>query len=152
MCPMKVLDVGSGNGAFVKILNDIDIIAQGSDIVDQSLFTDINPIQLNESGISKFEHDGFDCVQMITMLHHTDEPDLLIKQQALLVAPKLIVMEDVFGNPIQEFVTHVTDSIVNWEFFGHPHNNRTDEDWRAAFERVGYELKATTSEQFLWFF
>lgn len=146
-----VLDVGSGNGAYVKLLNERGVKTQASDVVDQSLFTDVQPLNLVGKSINELDSGQCQTVQMITMLHHTDDPDDLIRQ-ASEAAPKLIVMEDVFSNPIQEFVTHVTDSLVNLEFFGHPHTNRTDADWRESFSKAGYELKETTTEQFLGFF
>lgn len=147
----KVLDVGSGNGAFVKLLNSRRIIVQPTDVVSSSLFDDVEPAILDEAGISKYDPGCFETVQMITMLHHTEDPDKLLGH-ASKVAPKLIVMEDVFSGPWQEFVTHMVDSLVNLQFIGHPHTNRTDQGWKDAFEKAGYELKSTTSQRFLLFF
>jgi len=39
-----------------------------------------------------------------------------------------------------EWLTKRFDSLMNLEFIGHPHNNRTDDEWQATFARLGLSL------------
>jgi hypothetical protein len=42
--------------------------------------------------------------------------------------------------------------LVNWEFFGHPHTNQTDAEWRELFERNGLVVEKVEYYRFLLFF
>ena len=43
--------------------------------------------------------------------------------------------------------TFLTDSVLNLEFSGHPHNNRPDSGWRDAFRRLGLEMRHSASQR-----
>ena len=47
----------------------------------------------------------------------------------------------VYGLDIRDTLTKRFDSLMNLEFKGHPHSNRTDKDWLASFERLGLSLR-----------
>lgn len=55
-------------------------------------------------------------------------------------------MEDLFESPIEKWLTLIEDSIVNWEFKGHPHSNKPENDWLKAFKQRN--LKVVHFEKF----
>jgi hypothetical protein len=61
-------------------------------------------------------------------------------------------MEDIYESPFQKYLTWCADSLVNWEFYGHPHTNRTDVEWKEVFQRNGLELENVEYYRFLLFF
>jgi len=66
---------------------------------------------------------------LLTVLHHTTDHETLV-QEALRVAKKLIIIEDVYFNEVMRYTTYAMDSLVNLEFFGHPHSNRAYQEWK----------------------
>ncbi len=146
----KVLEVGSGNGALSVLLGNEGMRMQPLDIADKSLFDELNVEQYNGENFP-FEEKQFDVCQLITMLHHTNNAEQLIRE-AKRVSNRIIIMEDVYENQFQKYVTWFTDSLVNWEFYGHPHTNRTDEEWRELFERNGLVVEQVEYYRFLLIF
>ncbi len=134
----SILEIGSGNGALSMLLKDGDYNVQTVDIENKSIFPSITP-QLYDGNILPFNDGAFHISQMITMLHHTPEPKLMIKE-AMRVSDKLIIMEDVYSTLFQKYITWFTDSLVNWEFASHPHTNKTDREWKSLFEKLGLEI------------
>ena len=73
------------------------------------------------------------------MLHHTPDPDHILREAAR-IARRLIIIEDVYDGPVMEWLTKRFDSLMNLEFRGHPHSNRTDAEWKASFARMNMTL------------
>lgn len=147
---LRVLEVGSGNGALTKLLCNEGMKVSALDIADKSLFRDVK-VKVYNGERFPFEDKQFDVCQLITMLHHTTNAEELICE-AKRVSDRLILMEDIYEGPFQKYLTWFTDSLVNWEFFGHPHTNLTDSEWRELFERNGLVVEKVAYYRFLVFF
>ncbi len=145
-----VLEVGSGNGALVKLLRKEGMKMSALDIADKSLFDDV-AVEVYDGARFPFIDRQFDVCQLITMLHHTTHAEELVRE-AKRVSGRVIIMEDIYVNAFQRYITWFTDSIVNWEFYGHPHTNRTDAEWKSLFERNGLRLEKVEYYRFLVFF
>lgn len=146
----KVLELGSGNGALSVLLQREDVEVDLLDIEDKSIFKEVD-VMVYDGGKFPFLDKQFDVCQLITMLHHTTNAEELI-QEAKRVSRKVIVMEDIYESSFQKYITWFTDSLVNWEFYGHPHTNRTDAEWRQLFQENGLEVKEAEYYRFLLFF
>lgn len=147
---LKILDIGSGNGALCLLLRKRGMEVTPLDINNRSAFAEIVPI-LYDGTILPFEDDSFDLVQLITVLHHIEDPEWTVREAAR-VGKKVIIMEDIYDNLFQKFLTYITDSINNWEFKGHPHSNKNDKEWRALFDYHDLELESVEYYKFLLFF
>ncbi len=145
-----VLEVGSGNGALSVLLGNEGMHMQPLDIADKSLFEMVN-VEVYNGEKFPYTEKQFDVCQLITMLHHTTNAEELILE-AKRVSNRIIVMEDIYEGSFQKYVTCFTDSLVNWEFYGHPHTNLTDFEWRELFERNGLVVEKTEYYRFLIFF
>ena len=86
-----------------------------------------------------FKDKSFDVVLLITVLHHTTYQKELLNE-AKRLGKKVIVMEDVYTHYFGEKLLKFTDSLVNLEFKGHPHTNRTHEMWVLYFKKVNFEI------------
>lgn len=146
----KVLEVGAGNGALMKLLNEEGMAMAGLDIEDKSLFSDVK-VEVYDGEKFPFADKQFEVCQLITMLHHTTDAEALIRE-AKRVSNRVIIMEDIYESSLQKYVTWFADSVVNWEFYGHPHTNRTDAEWKALFEQNGLKLEKAAYYRFLFFF
>ncbi|TVQ21403.1 MAG: class I SAM-dependent methyltransferase [Spirochaetaceae bacterium] len=138
----SIIDIGSGRGVVTAVLRDRGYAATPLDVRDRSVEPALAPV-LYDGGAIPFPDRTFDCALLLTVLHHTPEPDAVLREAAR-VARRLIVIEDVYTNAVQKHLTFFTDSLFNLEFRGHPHSNRTDAEWRKAFVDLGLELEAAT--------
>lgn len=146
----KILDIGTGNGGICHALKSEGLVVQPLDIKDISFFPEVKPRVYDGEKIP-FENRSFDVTLLITMLHHTPDPEAILRE-ARRVAPKLIVMEDIYTNFIQKHLTFFTDSLVNLEFEGHPHTNMNDAGWRQLFEELDLEVSHVEYRRTLLFY
>ncbi len=136
----SILEIGSGPGSVLSVLREAEFAVDGIDVRDTSFEKALAP-QIYD-GVKVPFHDGaYDVSLLLTMLHHTPDPDSILSE-AKRVSKRLIIIEDVYDGPIQRKLTKITDSMTNLEFFGHPHTNRSDEEWCATFERLDLDLKS----------
>ncbi|WP_196894420.1 class I SAM-dependent methyltransferase [Aureivirga marina] len=146
----KILDIGIGNGALNFLFQQNGLNITGLDIKNKSAFTEVNPVLYSGKKLP-FKDKSFDVVQIITVLHHIDDPELTVRE-AMRVGKKVVIMEDIYESTSQKYLTHITDSFVNWEFKGHPHTNKTDQGWRDLFKEYKLELSSAEYYNFLAFF
>jgi len=146
----KLLEVGAGNGALLVLLGNEGMKMQSLDIADKSLFKEVN-VTVYDGEKFPFSDKQFDVCQLITMLHHTTNAEELIRE-AKRVSNRIMVMEDIYESPFQKYITWFTDSVVNWEFYGHPHTNLTDLEWKQLFERNGLTVETVEYYRFLLLF
>jgi SAM-dependent methyltransferase len=95
-----------------------------------------------------FDDRAFDCALLVTTLHHTYDP-VQVMMEAARVADRLIIVEDVTHGQLHKWLTRGMDKLLNLEFFGTLHNNKSDGDWRNLFADL--ELYMVSSDQ-KWLF
>ena len=146
----KILDIGSGIGglayAFQKRGHNMTCL----DVVDHSFFPEIQPV-IYDGKSFPFEKKSFDTAMIITVLHHTTTQREIISE-AKRVANQVIIMEDVYTNSFQKYLTYFMDSLVNLEFKGHPHSNRNEQEWEQLFTELNLEIVDKEVHRFLLFF
>lgn len=147
---LQVLEVGSGNGALSVLLGNEGMQMQPLDIADKSLFEEVK-VEVYNGEKFPYTEKQFDVCQLITMLHHTTNAEELIRE-AKRVSNRIIIMEDIYEGAFQKYLTWFTDSLVNWEFYGHPHTNLTDVEWRELFELNGLKVEKAEYYRFLLLF
>ncbi len=135
----KIMDLGCGSGVFTKRLIDEGYKVTPVDVV----------AKLKTEGVKEIIYDGkhlpfpdkeFDQILMITVLHHVSHYQDLLREVAR-VSREIIIVEDVYENDWDKFWIWFWDSVLNLEFIGHPHNNRSDPEWRKIFEQMGLKLR-----------
>lgn len=136
----SVLDIGCGSGALVDVLRRRGWDATGTDVADQTLFGGPD-MPLIVGGRIPFPEGRFDVALMVAVLHHVParEHERLF-DEAARVARRVIVLEDIFESRLDFWLTTAADSLLNFEFIGHPRANRTDAGWRAFFAARGFEV------------
>lgn len=147
----KILDIGAGTCHVTKLLRQQKYHVVPLDIRNLSLIKDTQPVIYNGKEFP-FSQNSFDTALMICMLHHTPDPEWIIRE-AIRVASRIIIIEDVIKNRFHRYLTYAWDSFLNFEFFGHPHQNKTDHNWIALFEDLGLKLVAKSEKQsalFMW--
>lgn len=147
----KYLDIGSGNYGLINLLLERGYKITAFDIHDKSRFNHITPIIFNGENLP-FKTDQFDSTTVITVLHHSSNPVKLIEEAIRVSRKEIIIMEDIYSNYFQKHLTYFTDSVVNWEFALHPHNNKNFEEWRNLFNDYELAINDYRIDQTLLFF
>lgn len=145
------LDVGCGNGGLCHSLKAKGYQIQPLDVKNISFFEDVQPLVYDGERFP-YEDNSFDTVLIITVLHHTPEPEAILREAQRVARKKIILMEDIYRNPLQKHLTFFMDSLVNFEFDGHPHTNKNDAGWKQTFQEMGLELKSAEYMRTLVFF
>jgi len=135
-----MLDIGSGNGVLCAELRERGFEVTALDVSNLSFSDRIKPVVYDGERMP-FGDDSFDVGLLVTVLHHTRVPDRVLAE-ANRVAKRVIVIEEIYSNLIDKYLTYLVDSLFNLEFFGHPRTNRTDAGWREAFQRLGFMIVA----------
>lgn len=135
-----VLDVGCGNGKVGELI----MLEKGSwvrlmDVEDYN--KTLLKLQLH-TGISiPYPDNSFDHVLLLTVLHHSDDPIIMMKE-ALRVADKnVIVIESVYFNELHKNANKLIDwfcnRVLNNPEVNVPFNFLTATAWVALFEKLG---------------
>ncbi|MEL7487435.1 MAG: class I SAM-dependent methyltransferase [Pseudomonadota bacterium] len=146
----QVIELGSGMGSLLDELRGEGFDVAACDIDDHSVREDLAP-DIYDGRRADYPDGAFDVCILSTVLHHVSDPDALLRE-ALRIAPKVIVIEDIYASEWQRRLTFAMDSLLNWEFLGHPHANRRDCEWRAAFDALGARLLHSQSTPIALFF
>ena len=109
------------------------------DVKNLSCCDNIEPILYDGKKIP-FKDNKFDVALIITVLHHTPNPAEIIKE-AKRVCKRIIIVEDINENKFRKYLTNFLDSLYNLEFIGHPHSNKTDQEWKALFKKLELKIK-----------
>ena len=134
----SILDLGAGTCVAANMMQTAGYAVTAVDVADYSVMDDLHPT-VYDGDTLPFEDQSFDFVILAFVLHHTPDPDGVIAE-ARRVARELIILEDVVTGRWHRWVTIVLDSVLNLEFFNHPHTNRSDAQWRQTFENQSLEI------------
>lgn len=138
----RVLDVGAGNCVLCQQLRLRGVDVTPLDLANLSFVEAIEPVVYDGKTLP-FDDDRFDVALIITVLHHTHDPDRVLAEVAR-VARRIVIVEEIYESRFEKHFTYAIDSLFNLEFFGHPRSNRTDAGWKAAFSRLGLEVSDAT--------
>jgi len=146
----RILDIGCGTGNISELLMQEDFNVTPLDIQDISFCDGIHPV-IYDGHIIPSNNAEYDVALLITVLHHTPDP-VSVLQEAKRVAKRIIIIEDIYVNWFHRQLTYFCDSLLNLDFFHHPHANKNDGGWKELFNRM--ELKLIAAEykySFLFF-
>lgn len=136
----RILDLGAGSCHISKLLKSQGYNITAVDVKNLSFFDDFQPV-LYDGQKLPFANNEFAVGLLITVLHHTSNPENIIKEIQRVASKLLIIEEDIYANLWQKYATFFIDSLLNLEFFHHPHSNKTDNEWRLLFKEMGLKLK-----------
>ena len=145
-----IVDIGCGRGVIASELGRRGYDVTAVDVVDRGTAPDVIPVIADASELP-FDDARFDVGLLLTVLHHTHDPDRVLLEAAR-VANRLIVIEDTFHAPAKRRLVEIADSIANLEFRGHPHRNRPAPQWRLAFRSLGLHIAAERTDLVCAFF
>lgn len=134
----KLLDIGAGICDITLTLVNLGYRVTPLDVEDYSCTPLLRPV-LYDGRTMPFKDKAFDTALLLTVLHHTPEPEVVLRE-AQRVAQRIIIIEDVYSSQLHKYLTCFMDSLLNLEFWHHPHSNKTDKEWRQLFKEFGLKL------------
>lgn len=147
-----VLDIGAGTGHIAEAVERRGLDAVACDIVDLN-FVKL-PFVLADGARLPFASTVFDAALLITMLHHVPGGlhEAFLREALRVLKPggRLLLMEDVYHGPLERKAVHWMDSLMNAEFAGHPHSNRSLSEWMALLGGLGL-VPIHSSEHIAWY-
>lgn len=136
----RILDVGCGDGSLCAILSSKrpDLKLVGIDVLPRK--RSHIPVTLFDGSQIPFEQNSFDAVLLSDVLHHTDDPVVLLRE-AWRVTSQWVLLKDV---SCKGFAAAQRLRFMDWvgnARFGValPYNFWVEEEWREAWQRVGLQ-------------
>lgn len=137
----RVLDVGCGDGTIARQIMERrpDVEIEGIDVLvrpDTAI-----PVKLFDGGVIPHEDDSFDAVMFVDVLHHADDPRLLLREAAR-VARRAVVVKDhtregLFAEELLRFMDWVGNARHGVAL---PYNYWTLGEWRRTVAELGYRV------------
>jgi len=142
-----ILDVGTGDGQIAKLIaaQAPDTSVRGIDIMARP--TSHIPVDIFDGDIIPHPDKSFDVVSFVDVLHHTDDPRILLKEAAR-VARKAVILKDHFS---QNAVDHMTLRFMDW--VGNaphgvvlPYNYGSRADWETWYAEAGLGIETLSTD------
>jgi len=134
----KILDLGCGSGIAAKNFQDFfKAKVIGVDVKDNRLVK--IPFKIIDGKNLPFEDNSFDVVLINYVLHHCEDPEVVLKE-AKRVAKRIIIFEDL----PEGFLAKLRCKIHQIIFPGGRKifNFKTRKEWKEIFEKLGLKIIA----------
>jgi SAM-dependent methyltransferase len=143
----SVLDVGCGDGLVAKLILDQrkDIQIEGIDVLMRpETHVPVKPFD----GTHIPHPDGsFDAVMFVDVLHHTDDPMVLLREATRVTRSALLLKDHtrngLLAGPTLKFMDWVGNARHNVVL---PHNYWTKAQWETAFRELGLKTAHWTQD------
>lgn len=144
----KILDIGLGDGTIAKQISlDCNADITGIDVIDYNK-TDI-PLTIYDGKKINFKDSSFDTVLIIVTLHHTEDPEQVIREAKRLAKNNIIIFEDVCNTKIQKLITSLYDFIMNIRHsVTTPFNFKSEKEWLQIFNNLNLKIEKTAKYPF----
>jgi SAM-dependent methyltransferase len=146
----SVLDVGTGTSHLASAIRARGLRVVACDSADLALVS--GPFVIADGARLPFANCRFDAVLLVTVLHHVPATQHLAMLaegiRVLRDGGRLIMLEDSYEGRVERLATSILDSLLNFEFVGHPHANRTTRKWEEVVSTLGQTILGS-SEHFV---
>ncbi len=153
-----VLDVGCGDGTIDSLIQQkrSDVSIEGTDVLVRP--SSHIPVRLFDGATIPHAADSFDVVMFVDVLHHTDDPVVLLREAAR-VAKTIVIKDHLREGLLAEFALRMMDWVGNAHHgVALPYNYWSGKQWAAAVDLIGLKMVQSRSSLGLypapasWFF
>ena len=142
-----MLDVGCGDGTISRLIQQLrpGLSILGADVLARP-HTHI-PVTLFDGRRLPFLDGAFDVVMFVDVLHHTDDPTVLLRE-AKRVSRGAVVLKDHMRDRV---LADATLRLMDWVGNAHhgvrlPYNYWSSAEWRSAFDAIGLSPQRTETQ------
>jgi SAM-dependent methyltransferase len=134
----RILDVGAGSGLLASMISGKrpDVSIRGLDVLprEQSHI----PVQIFDGRKIPFENGAYDIVLFVDVLHHTDDPTVLLREAARVAASGVLIKDHFRKGLAARHRLRFMDWVGNARFgVALPYNYWTEEQWYSAWQKIG---------------
>ncbi|MDX8349861.1 class I SAM-dependent methyltransferase [Cognatiyoonia sp. IB215446] len=136
----QMLDVGTGDGQIAKMIGEMQegTEVQGIDIMLRE--TTHIPVTLFDGTKIPMEDNSVDVVTFVDVLHHTDDPQILISEASRVARKAVIIKDHLSENKLDHLTLRVMDWVGNAPHgVVLPYNYAPRKDWDTWFATAGLE-------------
>jgi SAM-dependent methyltransferase len=140
----RVLDVGCGDGLVASLIQSTKpgMTINGIDVVPRT-HTHI-PVTLFDGNTIPFEDLSFDTVLFVDVLHHTDDPTILLREAARVARDSIVIKDHLVKGWMAESTLRMMDRVGNRRHnVALPHTYWTRRRWRHAFVELNLTMDAS---------
>ncbi len=138
----SVLDVGCGDGSIGSHIKEKrpDIRIEGIDVLVREKA--IIPVTAFDGTLIPFGNDSFDVVIFVDVLHHTDNPTVLLREAKRVARQSVILKDHTRDGALAVHTLRFMDWIGNAHHgVALPYNYWSEAQWRAAFTSLNLEIR-----------
>ena len=138
----SLLDVGTGDGQIARMIGaeqpgttvrGIDVLLRGKTHI---------PVELFDGLVIPVADKGVDVVTFVDVLHHTDDPGVLIAEAARACKTCVIIKDHLSENRFDHFTLRLMDWVGNAPHgVVLPYNYASRATWEAWFARAGLQVE-----------
>jgi len=134
----KVLDVGTGEGSIAKLIMERrrDVAIQGVDVLLRP--ENRTPVTLFDGQHLPFSDGSFDCVMLVDVLHHTENPRMGIVEASRVSRRHIVIKDHLLDGWLAGPVLRCMDWVGNR---GHdvalPYKYLLRREWEQIFSEAG---------------
>jgi SAM-dependent methyltransferase len=139
----KVLDVGCGDGLLAKCIIDrmgTSVRIEGIDVLVRD-HTHI-PVTRFDGNKIPFDDNSFDSVMFVDVLHHTDDPMVLLREAKRVTRGTIVIkdhtMNGLAAGPTLRFMDRVGNARYGVSL---PYNYWPKQKWLSAFDELGLKIE-----------
>lgn len=138
----SLLDVGTGDGQIARMIGaeqpgttvrGIDVLLRGKTHI---------PVELFDGKVIPVADKGVDVVTFVDVLHHTEDPGILISEAARACRNCVIIKDHLSENPFDHFTLRLMDWVGNAPHgVVLPYNYASRAAWEAWFDKAGLKVE-----------
>jgi len=139
----RVLDVGCGDGQIDLLITQKKpgVSISGTDVLVRPE-AHIPTIPFDGSRLP-FEDKSFDAVMFVDVLHHTEDPRVLLREASRVSRGFIVIKDHLKKGFLDHQILKLMDYVGNaYHGVVLPYNYWTEKQWRLAFESLGLEVDA----------
>lgn len=143
----KVLDVGCGDGLLAGLIQEMrpDVELRGIDVLVRPQ-TKI-PVDEFDGEKIPYSDDSFDAVMFVDVLHHTNDPKILLREAARITKNCLLLKD----HTREGFLANSTLRFMDWvgnkkHGVALPYNYWREKMWRDTFAEMKLEIEEWKSD------
>ena len=137
----RVLDVGCGDGLLARFIKDarIDLDIRGIDVLARDQIH--IPIDIFNGDVIPYDDRSFDVVIFVDVLHHTEDPMVLLREAARVSRKEIIIKDHTRDGLLAGPTLRFMDWVGNDRYgVALPYNYWPEKRWLEAFRVLGLEI------------